>query len=1082
MKKFHIFIIFIIFAFNKGICQENINQIFNRTYLTLLNLPIGSSIYYSRNFKCTSYNTSSSICLVNENLYKIEEENQHELLLSISEYSDSFYYELNTYLDENKDNINIIITHFINRNELIFKYYQINNVNNNIKEKGDYTYFNETLNPINKGINCQVNYNNELKVVCFYINNIKNVIEMDIKKIDNTYNLSSKFKIAEINDNNFINDNILIMSSLFKNKNKYFSCFNSINNDSFDIYAMKDGNINFQSDESKRSDISKIENKFNSYNFICGNEDKIILFKNELFKDKIEICEYNSLIRKTNFPIQSKFDENKSPLLDRVLKGDTPIEKEKEIQQKPFNNENIMSCLIINNEEIENIFFFQPKNKIKNFKFEENINFSNKVNTQDNILNTVSINQPTTKHFDIPSTGINNMKNENDLLSTIISYNKNEEETEKITINSIIAHTNYHKTDEKIKELNLPKPNITKEEILENIKDIMQNTIIGETYEYQNNDFSILIYPTDSLLLTNKTHIDFFECESILKRCHNLSNQSIITFFQMEITNKNEHSLINQIEYQVFDEQKNPLNLSFCNNSNIKIFYGIKKDSNLDISIVDSFKDSGINIFNLSDEFFNDVCYSYTDNGNDLILEDRIKDIYQNFTLCEESCTFNDIDIYNMLISCQCVVKENITTVIKEIKEEAVEKITSLNFEIIKCYNLVFSLNGKMKNIGFWILSIFFIIYIIFFIKYIINGIKPVKDYIFNEMTKFGYLDSNKDKKPKKLKEKNTKIKNKKTNNPSKKRKKGKNGNVYKKKKGKIIKDNSSLINQINISNNFIINQNNSQNKIIKNLELNLISINLNDLSQKDNIPKESNITLYNYTMEEAFKYDRRNVLIIFFIYFLSKQAFFHAFFYHSPLVLFPLRFCLLIFIISTDLALNAFFYFNDNISRKYKNTKNLFLFILSNNYTVILLSTLVGFILLTLFTNLSNTTKDIRDVFKNEEKKIRKQKNYKVKIQRKIEIKNEIENILNKYKYKLLFLFFMEIILMIFFWYYTVVFCHVFPGTQISWLIDSLLSMLSRIIIDAIMCLLFSKLYRIGVESNYSCIYKAALFFYGFC
>ena len=234
--------------------------------------------------------------------------------------------------------------------------------------------------------------------------------------------------------------------------------------------------------------------------------------------------------------------------------------------------------------------------------------------------------------------------------------------------------------------------------------------------------------------------------------------------------------------------------------------------------------------------------------------------------------------------------------------------------------------------------------------------------------------------------------------------------------------------------------------------------------------------------MEEAFKYDRRNVLIIFFIYLLSKQAFFHAFFYHSPLVLFPLRFCLLIFIISTDLALNAFFYFNDNISRKYKNTKNLFLFTLSNNYTVILLSTLVGFIILTLFTNLSNTTKDIRDVFKNEEKKIRKQKNYKVKIQRKIEIKNEIENILNKYKCKLLFLFFMEIILMIFFWYYTVVFCHVFPGTQISWLIDSILSMLSRIIIDAIMCLLFSKLYRIGVESNYSCIYKAALFFYGFC
>ena len=116
-----------------------------------------------------------------------------------------------------------------------------------------------------------------------------------------------------------------------------------------------------------------------------------------------------------------------------------------------------------------------------------------------------------------------------------------------------------------------------------------------------------------------------------------------------------------------------------------------------------------------------------------------------------------------------------------------------------------------------------------------------------------------------------------------------------------------------------------NQEKNIKNFELNLISINLNDLSQRNITPKSSNITLYNYTMEESFKYDHRNILVIFYIYLLSKEAFFHEFLYKSPLVLFPLRFCLLLFILSSDLALNAFFYFNDNISRKYKNTKNIF-------------------------------------------------------------------------------------------------------------------------------------------------------------
>jgi len=75
----------------------------------------------------------------------------------------------------------------------------------------------------------------------------------------------------------------------------------------------------------------------------------------------------------------------------------------------------------------------------------------------------------------------------------------------------------------------------------------------------------------------------------------------------------------------------------------------------------------------------------------------------------------------------------------------------------------------------------------------------------------------------------------------------------------------------------------------------------------------------------------------------------------------------------------------------------------------------------------------------------------------------------------------FFAIIFMLFFWYYTFIFCHVFSGTQISWIIDSILSMISRIIIDVLTCLLFSKFYKIGVSSNYSYIYKIALFFYGF-
>ena len=225
-----------------------------------------------------------------------------------------------------------------------------------------------------------------------------------------------------------------------------------------------------------------------------------------------------------------------------------------------------------------------------------------------------------------------------------------------------------------------------------------------------------------------------------------------------------------------------------------------------------------------------------------------------------------------------------------------------------------------------------------------------------------------------------------------------------------------------------------------------------------------------------------RSIFIIFYIYLLSKQAALRAFLYKSPLELFPLRLCLLIFIISSDLALNAFFYLDDKISKKYREAQNLFLFTFNNNITIILLSTFIGFIFMTLFTNLSSSTNSIRDVFRGEEEKIKKNKKYVVTDKRKIEIFKEIEAILKKYEIKVIIFFIFEVIVILFFWYYVTAFCHVYSSTQISWLLNSVLSMISRLFIELIFSLLFAKLYRAAVESNIKCLYKIALFFYCFC
>ena len=604
----------------------------------------------------------------------------------------------------------------------------------------------------------------------------------------------------------------------------------------------------------------------------------------------------------------------------------------------------------------------------------------------------------------------------------------------------------------------------------------------------------------------------------------------------LELENKNEKSLINNIGYQAYDDNKTILDLSLCNNTNIKIFYLIKSNTTIDFSFISTFKDLNIDILNINDSFFNDICIPYSDPKNDdVVLKDRLNDIYQNYLLCEEGCVYKDTNIETMTISCDCDVKNQF--IINETNGQLVN-INNIKksspFEIIKCYKLVFSLKNKLNNIGFLIFSILIFIYIPLLFFYFYQGITPIKEYLDNEMKEYGYIKENnysnnknnkqiksiKNKKGKKIKTKKRKKNSRKDlKSPPKKIKRTKNNkNISNYKTNFQLNDNSSS-NRIENFNNYIgqlnktiNNKNNNKSKTLfyktneikkkkfisslttqgdKNIKeeklnndnsiinLNLININLDN---PDSFTLKSSDHILNvYSFEEAIKNDMRSLCRIYYIYLLAKQSIFHAFLYKSPLELFPLRFCLLIFIISSDLALNAIFYFDDKISEKYKYTKSLFLFAFSNNITVILLSTFIGFVLLTLFTKLSNSSNQIRDIFKGEEEKMKKDKKYIVNDVRKKEIQKEIEYILKKYKIKSIVLIVIESILILFFWYYVTAFCQVYSGTQISWIWDSFLSILSRIVIDLLLSLAFAKLYRLAVESNINCLYKISLFFYSF-
>ena len=252
-------------------------------------------------------------------------------------------------------------------------------------------------------------------------------------------------------------------------------------------------------------------------------------------------------------------------------------------------------------------------------------------------------------------------------------------------------------------EVILEKSDKTKEQIIQNLDEVMENYDVGKIYEIFGDDYSIKISPINTRIYSNiSTYINFSTCENILREKNGLSQSSILTVYQIEIVNLIENSLINNVEYAVFDENKDRLDLSVCENEKIEINYQIDS-SKINKTKIDYYSDLGVDIFDIEDEFFNDICYSYSENDADIILIDRVNEIYQNYSVCESNCEYDKINLTENLVTCQCSIKTSADIKEKPFRLDAIirNSFEDTNLAVVKCYNLVFSIKNKSKNIGF---------------------------------------------------------------------------------------------------------------------------------------------------------------------------------------------------------------------------------------------------------------------------------------------------------------------------------------------------------------------------------------------
>ena len=172
----------------------------------------------------------------------------------------------------------------------------------------------------------------------------------------------------------------------------------------------------------------------------------------------------------------------------------------------------------------------------------------------------------------------------------------------------------------------------------------------------------------------------------------------------------------------------------------------IKLNNSTDIDSLYHLTNQNVNIFNLSSEFYTDICYHFISpiEGKDIALKDRILLYYPNITLCEDGCQIKGVNLTSFKALCECTLNNIMDNnflgnniLIQSSLGEIKDMISKTNIEVIKCYKDIFIFKYFINNIGGFIIISLIIGQIISAIIYCSGSLFSIRKYILNITNSF---------------------------------------------------------------------------------------------------------------------------------------------------------------------------------------------------------------------------------------------------------------------------------------------------------------------------------------------------------
>ena len=632
------------------------------------------------------------------------------------------------------------------------------------------------------------------------------------------------------------------------------------------------------------------------------------------------------------------------------------------------------------------------------------------------------------------------------------------------------------------------------EDITKDMRNIINNTKIDqETNIVIEGDNVVYQIISSEKMYENKNKnisiIDLGDCGEKLKEHYKIKE---LLIFKMDLKlNDNSPNILNYEVYNPLTLSK--LNLSICEGIKITV-YSPYTPSQESLNKLLKLNESGYDLYNPNDSFYQDICTPFTsDNGTDILLSDRQADFFENISLCEYGCIYKGYDYNYEKAKCECNVKEEIEVNETKITEKTFFSSFGLdrfsNIKVLKCFKLVFSKLGQKNNKGSYIFIVDITLFIILSFsfhfrqkqiiaknfrkvietKFKINGKemhlfppKKRRKKRKNKISKLIYNKNyqNKETQKEKLIEKNIIIHDEKNlNNP-------KINNLYEKNifNKNINKKNSlKVLSGLNSINKYFISVNN--NITIKSLSSNK-DINSLGKEKNKNYLIDKNNNKYNYNDEElnllnyqeAIIYDKRTYFQYYFDLVKRKQIILFTFMLNNDYNIFDIKLALLLFSFALYFAVSALFFEDETMHKIYENKGKLnILFQIPH----ILYSTLISSIINILVKFLALSNKDMIRIkqIKDKENALR-----------------ESAKLLNRLKIKFNLFYIVSFIFLLFFWYFISAFCSVYKNTQ-KILIENTFSSFGLSLLYPFGLNLFPGFLRIPAlrasNKNLECLYK---------